>query len=161
MKHPLIFRSILFVSFLFIGWFYQPRLACSQLAKRPASPPAYVHAPQSESRKTGDQPLSTLYSQGNPTAEEQWILERINWARAHPDSEGIRLANVTDQYVVSDYQQWGDPTPALVRSDFATYPAEPPLAFNASLITSATNHSKEMLLVDSMYHVGPDGSPLS
>ncbi|MFI5201554.1 MAG: FlgD immunoglobulin-like domain containing protein, partial [Candidatus Kapaibacterium sp.] len=69
--------------------------------------------------------------------------------------------NVTDQYVVSDYQQWGDPTPQQVRSDFATYPVEPPLAFNASLITSATNHSKEMLLVDSMYHVGPDGDPLT
>ncbi len=162
MRHSTIVRTLFFGLVFLLGSYCHPGSARSQFAIRPASPPAYIHAGRSERRKSAtEQPLSTLYSHGNPTAEEQWILERINWARAHPDSEGIRLANVTDQYVVSDYQQWQTPTPQQVRSDFATYPAEPPLAFNASLITSATNHSKEMLAVDSMYHVGPDGTHMT
>lgn len=105
-----------------------------------------------------EQTLS-IYSHGDPTDEEQYMLELINRARANPDSEGIRLQTTTDANITQSYKYWQSPTPAQVGADFHTYPAKPPLAFNAKLITAARGHDQKMIQVDSQYHVGPDGDP--
>ncbi len=131
---------------------------------RPAPPPAVnskniQNFEQPQAAKSKEQPLAQLYSDGNPTAEEQYLLELINRARANPDSEGIRLSNTNDPDVSNSYRQWGDPKRSQVLSDFQSYPSRPPLAFNADLITAARNHDHEMIKVDSQYHVGPDGDP--
>ena len=107
-----------------------------------------------------------MYNCGNPTNDEQYLLELINHARANPDTEGILLATDTNAQAVFDFSYFPThsaygPTPAEIEADFATYPARPPLTFNADLCTAARGHDAEMLKVDSQYHVGPDGDPTS
>ena len=77
-----------------------------------------------------------IYSQGDPTASEQLVLEVINRARANPAAEGQRLG----------------------QSDFGSYPARPPLAFNASLYQSAQGHNADMADNNFFSHTGSDGS---
>lgn len=97
------------------------------------------------------------YSHGDPTAEEQYILELINRARANPRDEGVRLATTTDANIRGAYNFFNVDT-GRVRADFATYPAKPPLAFNAMLITAARRHTNDMRLNNFQGHVGTDGS---
>jgi hypothetical protein len=104
-----------------------------------------------------DHPLA-VYSHGDPTPEEQYILELINRARANPKAEGDTLSKTTDPDISSAYTYFGTPTRSQVRSDFATYTAQPPLAFNANLITAARKHSKDMLDNNFQSHTGSDGS---
>ena len=96
-----------------------------------------------------------LYSQGNPTNEEQYLLERLNRARLDPVGEGQRLAawlrNTPDgQGVVSQYGT----NPDQVVSDFAALPAVQPLAFNSDLITAATGHASDIAAHNGQ---GPNG----
>ena len=46
----------------------------------------------------------TQYSHGDPTAEEQYMLELINRARANPEEEGVRVMDTEDARVQSAYQ---------------------------------------------------------
>jgi hypothetical protein len=86
----------------------------------------------------------SLYSFGNPTAEEQLYLELINRARANPGAEGARLAATTDPDVLSAYGLYGVNL-TLMQSEFNALAATPPLAPNASLVNSARSHSVWML----------------
>jgi hypothetical protein len=95
-----------------------------------------------------------LYSQGDPTDDEQYMLEMINRARANPAAEGLRLAATTDPGVLSAYSFFNVSTSLLI-SDFASYPARPPLAFNPSLISSARLHSNNMVAQNSQQHQLP------
>ena len=78
----------------------------------------------------------TVYSDGDPSAQEQLALEMINRARANPAAEGQRLG----------------------QSDFANYPARPPLAFNADLLASARGHDADEAANNYFSHTGSDGS---
>lgn len=101
----------------------------------------------------------TLYSHGDPTPDEQYLLEMINRARANPAEEGLRLATTTDAQVLASYSYWGvnkDGLPAI----FATYPSRPPLAFNAKLIAAARKHTADMIAHDFQGHTGSDGSSM-
>src|SRR5262249_12390631 len=80
---------------------------------------------QHKSHRDSQVPLS-VYSIGDPTDEEQQILEFINRARANPPAEGMRLDTTTDPDVSFAYQYWKTPTRAQVLADFQTYPARPP-----------------------------------
>ena len=51
-----------------------------------------IFAPSKTTMQAVSAPTATLYSHGNPTAEEQYILELVNRARANPAEEGLRLA---------------------------------------------------------------------
>lgn len=108
------------------------------------------------------QRTTTVYSIGQPTNDEQMILELINRARARPDSEGMRLFATTDPDVSSGWTYWlgqnAAETRAQVKADFATYPAQPPLAFSSNLIDAARVHSQDMLDHDYQDHTGSDGS---
>ena len=99
------------------------------------------------------------YSHGDPTDAEQLMLELINRARANPAGEGIRLA-APPTNIQSAYTYFGVDTSRLI-ADFASYPARPPLAFNASLIEAARRHSNDMAARGFQGHVGSDGSTLS
>jgi hypothetical protein len=105
-----------------------------------------------------EQVQTQIYNSGDPTDEEQYELELINRARANPQAEGERLDTTTDPDVVAAYKYWGSPTPSEVKSAFAAYPAQPPLAFNADLITAARLHSQDMLQNNFENHTGSDGS---
>ena len=103
----------------------------------------------------------TVYSIGEPTNEEQQVIEYINRARSNPPAEGMRLDTTTDPDISAAYTYWGKPTRSQVLADFQTYQPRPPFAPNAHLFTSARGHCQKMIEVDSQYHIGPDGSPQS
>src|SRR5438552_15691489 len=71
-----------------------------------------------------------LYSHGDPTAEEQLMLELVNRARANPAAEAARLGIDLNEGLEAN-----------------TISAEPkqPLAFNPQLIQAARGHSQWML----------------
>jgi uncharacterized protein YkwD len=142
---------------------------------RPATPPAVTvmrssrpvpgaaliirHAPNTEQEQV-QQPEQqlTAYSHGDPTNEEQFVLEMINRARANPTAEGLLLSTTNDPDITNSYTQFGTPSRAKVKADFATYPAQPPLAFNAKLISAARGHSQDMLDHNFQGHNGSNGS---
>jgi len=97
------------------------------------------------------------YSHGDPTAEEQYMLELINRARANPAAEGMRLQATTDPDTLGAYAAFQVDL-ATVAADFAGYLPRPPLAFNAQLIAAARGHSQDMLANDFQGHTGSDGS---
>lgn len=99
----------------------------------------------------------TQYSHGNPTAQEQQMLEYINQARANPPAEGIRLADTTDPDVLYSMTYWGV-NKSQLKADFAGYPVRPPIAFNQYLIQAARNHSQDMATNQYQGHTGTDGS---
>ena len=101
----------------------------------------------------------TLYSQGDPTDGEQYLLQQLNRARMDPVGEGQRLAvwlrdTTTGQEVVAQYGT----NPDQVISDFAALPAVPPLAFDPHLIAAARGHSTDMVSTGIESHTGSDGS---
>jgi len=97
------------------------------------------------------------YDHGDPTNDEQLMLEMINRARANPTAEGEMLASTTDPGVSSAYTYFNIDRNKL-RTDFATYPVRPPLAFNKSLIQAARLHSHDMDQNNFQGHVGSNGS---
>ncbi len=83
------------------------------------------------------------YSHGDPTPEEQLMLEYINRARANPTEEGIRLMDTPDGAVQSAYSYFGIDK-QKTKQAFTTYPQRPPLAFHPALIEASRNHSQDM-----------------
>lgn len=100
---------------------------------------------------------SSFYPQPQPSNEEQYLLERINAARANPTAEGNMLASVTDSEILRYYSYYGVDTGAL-RSDFAGYSAKPPLAFNPDLMTSAREQSLDQAANGFQGHNSSDGT---
>ena len=126
-----------------------------------APPPAVrgvpLRAPDVVDAPTHANVPTEQYSHGDPTGEEQYVLELINRARATPREEGVRLIKTNDAGIRSAFNFFNVDT-ARVRADFATYPVRQPLAFNASLITAARRHANDMLRGNFQSHVGSDGS---
>lgn len=101
---------------------------------------------------------ATKYSHGNPTNEEQFILELINRARANPQEEAQRVVNYQDSYIQSEIAKIGK---QLIISQFSTYPKRPPLAFNAQINIAAKGHSQDMSDNNFQDHVGSNGDDLA
>ena len=94
---------------------------------------------------------TTLYSFGNPTADEQALIESVNRARANPTTEGQRLAQTTDPELLGQYASWSvDKT--MLQSELAAIAAAAPLAPNAALTTCARSHSQWMLTTATQEH---------
>lgn len=83
------------------------------------------------------------YSHGDPTPEEQLMLEMINRARANPSEEGVRLMDTDDARVQQSYSFFNI-NKSATKQAFAGYAQRPPLAFHPSLMTAAAAHSKDM-----------------
>ncbi len=101
----------------------------------------------------------TLYSQGDPTDDEQYLMQQLNRARMDPAGEGQRLAawlrnDPEGQAVVTQYGT----SPDQITSAFAMLPAVPPLAFDPDLLATARGHSQDMAAHDFLTHTGSDGS---
>lgn len=101
-----------------------------------------------------------LYSHGDPTPEEQLMLEMVNRARANPTEEGIRLMDTDDARVQSAYSYFNINKTAT-KAAFTAYPQRPPLAFHTDLITAARNHSKDMDANNFQGHNSSNGDDLS
>ncbi len=97
-----------------------------------------------------------LYSHGNPTDLEQYMLELINRARQDPTAEGIFLDTLNTYYTIdARYRK-----PAFftnLRQEFQSYPVAQPLPFNASLIQAARAHASDMIARKYFAHVTPEG----
>lgn len=99
----------------------------------------------------------TPYDSGDPTASEQYLLERVNAARANPAAEGDLLANAAgDSNIAANYKHYGVNTGSL-RSDFAAIRSRPPLAMNKILMGTARAHSQDQANSGRQSHVGSDG----
>ncbi len=85
---------------------------------------------------------AVLYDSGNPTADEQLVLEYINRARADPIAEGQRLG--------IDIHE-GLSNPSLVGP-------RPPLAMNTILLGIAQAHSQDMYNLNYFSHTDPNGT---
>src|SRR4051794_21938060 len=64
-----------------------------------AAPNGHVAPPAATYRK-GAEIQATKYDCGDPTAEEQYVIELINRARANPTAEGDRLSTTQDGGIV-------------------------------------------------------------
>jgi uncharacterized protein YkwD len=88
----------------------------------------------------------TPFDHGNPSGQEQYMLELINYARAHPSEEAQRLGL--------------DLNDGLAPDTIKDAP-KPPLAMHPALITAARAHSDWMVTTDTFNHIGIDeSSPL-
>ena len=101
----------------------------------------------------------TLYDSGDATPTEQYLLERINTARANPAAEGEMLANAgsVDAHIAANYKYYGV-SPATLRTQFASYQARPPLAMNKILLGTARSHSIEQSNSGTQTHSSSDGT---
>lgn len=97
------------------------------------------------------------YTHGEPSAEEQYLLELANRARANPAAEGKRLADTTDpdEKMALDFFKVDR---AKVKRDFASYAPRPPLSMNPQLTRAARRHSADMARNHFQGHTGSDGS---
>ncbi len=91
-----------------------------------------------------------LYDDGNPTPQEQLVLEYINRARANPVAEGQRLGiDITEG--LQDDPQNGCYGPEYVG-------VRPPLAMNPDLLSVAEAHSEDMYNQNYFSHTDPNGT---
>ncbi|MGO9644197.1 MAG: hypothetical protein ACLPY5_05565 [Candidatus Bathyarchaeia archaeon] len=84
----------------------------------------------------------TLYNSGNPTPDEQLVLEYINRGRANPIAEGQRLG-------IDIHEGLSDPSLVGPR---------PPLAMNPILLDIATAHTQDMYNQNYFSHNDPNGT---
>jgi uncharacterized protein YkwD len=84
-----------------------------------------------------------LMSAASPTATEQFVIERLNQARANPTAEAARYGITLNE--------------GLPSSTISTAPKQP-LAPNAYLTDSARKHSQWMLATDTFSHTGVNRS---
>ena len=101
------------------------------------------------------------YDSGDPTPAEQYLLERINAARANPAAEGEMLASAPngDPNIAVNYKHYGVDV-NTIRSQFAGYSVRPPLAMNKILAGTARAHSLDQANSGVQSHVGSDGRTL-
>jgi hypothetical protein len=89
-------------------------------------------------RPAGAQAALILYSHGDPTPAEQYMLELVNRARANPAAEAARYNIDLNEGVPSD-------------ETISSTPKQP-LAFNANITQAARGHSQWMLDNDTFSH---------
>jgi len=99
------------------------------------------------------------YSHGDPTNDEQYMLELINRARATPAEEGVRLMDTEDTRVQAAYSFFTIDK-VKTKQAFTTYPSRPPLTFHPKLIQAARGHTADMVANNFQGHTGSNGSTL-
>lgn len=141
----------------------------STFAQKQMAPPKAITCVKADGNKlkvtdkskknVSTQGTTILYSHGDPTDEEQLMLEYINRARANPKAEGERLFNTTDPEVRSAISYFNI-NMTQIKNEFAGYPARPPLAMNKELTDAARGHCEDMGTNNFQGHDGSDGSNL-
>ena len=130
----------------------------------PPPPAVYGQKSMSEGKHAlQDKGLSGVYSIGDPSDDEQLMVEEINRARMSPVDEALRLATSTQPDIEEAYSFFSVDLNAMYAAE-SILPPVPPLAVNARLGTAARLHSGWMLTNISQSHfetnsgviVGPD-----
>jgi len=91
-----------------------------------------------------------LYNSGNPTPDQQLVLEYVNRARANPVAEGQRLGIDIHEGLEDDPQN-GCYGPEYVG-------VRPPLAMNPLLLAIAQGHTEDMYNQNYFSHDDPNGT---
>lgn len=145
-------RSLWFASALVVA----PALAGGG-GERAAGPPAEAQGPSRPAFEP--RAAAAQWSVGEPSEDEQELLELMNRARMNPSDEGDRIyedyrsARVTQAV---DYFLQQRPSVEWTRAEnrdaFRGYPARPPLAFSSKLIDAARAHSAVLKQYDTQSH---------
>ncbi|MCB1096980.1 MAG: CAP domain-containing protein [Verrucomicrobiae bacterium] len=97
------------------------------------------------------------YSIGNPSAEEQYIVELVNRTRMNPANEGKILRASTDPDLLTAYSTRNVDL-AMFEAEMAAFSPVPPLAVNGRLSEGSLAHTTDMLNNAFQGHAGSDGS---
>lgn len=97
-----------------------------------------------------------LYSHGEPTGDEQFMLEVINRARMGPAQEGVFLTTQTESNIVQAYSFFGV-NKAQIQAAFAAIPPGQPLAMNKILLGTARAQSLDQQNFQYQGHTSHDG----
>ena len=87
---------------------------------------------------------ATLYSIGDPTDEEQLMLEYVNRARADASAEAARLKMTTDADTLEAYDYFSVDLDQMTNQFAALTRVLPPLSMNARLLAASRLHSQDM-----------------
>lgn len=101
-----------------------------------------------------------LLSAGSPTADQQYMLELVNFARTNPAAAAERYtSNLTPdvQATLSHYRVDLNATKQAI----ANSPAKAPLAWNPALANAAQAHSQDMANTRVQSHSGSNGSTIN
>ena len=115
------------------GWFYSSSPENPTLSEIHSGP----------RRKAGLTSLP-LWDIGEPTDEEQSLLEWVNRARLDPFGEIDRMRNIDDPHAHSAYNYFLVDLDVFAQ-DMMIFDPQPPLAFEPRLIAAARGHSQWML----------------
>src|SRR5476651_2866133 len=96
------------------------------------------------------------YNSGDPTGDEQYMLELINRARMGPQQEGIFLTTQTNADIVSAYSFFSVSKPQIV-SAFSVISQSQPLAMNPILLGTARAQSIDQKTFHYQGHDSHDG----
>jgi hypothetical protein len=91
-----------------------------------------------------------LYNSGNPTPDQQLVLEYINRARANPIAEGQRLGIDIHEGLEDD------PSNGCYGPEYVG--VRPPLAMNPLLLGIAQGHTEDMYNLNYFSHDDPNGT---
>src|SRR4051794_8505236 len=94
--------------------------------------------------------LSTV-SAVEPSADEQYMLQLVNRARADPQAEAQRLLGLvrTDPSLRASATDWDS---AAFLREMSSYGPMPPLAFNPRLVAAARDHDARMVATNAQEH---------
>lgn len=138
-------------------------VAAALQAPEPDPPYAYGDFPDGPKKEEPPPSRSptTLWTYHNtldgahPDGTEQRMLWHINRARQDPAAEGQWLAVVNDESGgISAARSYFAVNTSVLISEFATYAAKPPVAFDNRLYEAAKEHSDYLISIDGQSHDG-------
>ena len=100
-----------------------------------------------------------VMSAGGPSAEAQYMLERMNWARQDPSAAAHWVTNNLDPNTVATVNYYGVDL-NQVDQQISSISSRPPLAWNDNLAQAAQWQSQDQANTGVQSHVGSDGSTI-
>lgn len=96
---------------------------------------------------------------GGPSAEAQYMLERMNWARQNPAAAAQWVTNNLNPDTLATVNYYGVDLNAVNRQ-ISSIPSRPPLAWNDNLAQAAQWQSQDQANSGVQSHTGTDGSTI-
>jgi hypothetical protein len=126
-----------------------------QLPNLPESSPVLKATP-STGVPTTEWTLHKTDDNLHPSDQEQQMVWLMNHARSSPHAEGAWLATSTDPDIAGG-RGYFNVNVALMQTQFDSYSAKPPAAFDQRLYLAAKDHSDYMIANDTQTHSGQSG----
>jgi hypothetical protein len=126
-----------------------------QLPDHPESTPILKVGPASESPTT-EWVWHKTTDNLHPSDQEQLMVWLTNRARSNPHAEGVWLATSSDPDIAGG-REYFNVNETLMQTQFDSYSAKPPAAFDRRLYLAAKDHSDYMISIDTQTHNGQSG----